>query len=71
MLRETASAPLVLLTTDIPVHGSAGAEALKHVTGPKKPVHAVIEMLKQSGWTTYERFTQTSRTGETCWCGCA
>jgi hypothetical protein len=31
------------------VRGSAGAEALKQVTGPKKPVHAVIEMLTQSG----------------------
>jgi site-specific DNA-methyltransferase (adenine-specific) len=49
VLREAASAPLVLLTTGAPVRGSAGAEALKQVTGPKKPVHAVIEMLTQSG----------------------
>jgi DNA modification methylase len=49
VLREVASAPLVLLTTDVPMRGSAGAEALKQVTGPKKPVHAVIEILKQSG----------------------
>jgi hypothetical protein len=31
------------------VSGSAGAEALKHLTGPKKPVHAVIEMLTRRG----------------------
>ncbi len=49
VLREVASARLVLLTTGIPVPGSAGAEALKQVTGPQKPVHAVIEILKQSG----------------------
>jgi site-specific DNA-methyltransferase (adenine-specific) len=49
VLHEMAGAPLVLLTTGAPVRGSAGAEALKHLTGPKKPVHAVIEMLTQSG----------------------
>ncbi len=49
VLQEVASAPLVLLTTDIPVRGSAGAEALKQVTGPRKSVYAVVEMLAQSG----------------------
>jgi site-specific DNA-methyltransferase (adenine-specific) len=49
VLREVAHGPLVLLTTGAPVRGSAGAEALKQLTGPKKPVHAVIEMLTQSG----------------------
>jgi site-specific DNA-methyltransferase (adenine-specific) len=50
VLREVSNTPLVLLTTDAPVRGSAGAEALKQVTGPtKKPIHAVIEMLKLSG----------------------
>ncbi len=49
VLREVSKTPLVLLTTDAPARGSAGAEALKQVVGPKKPIHAVIEMLKQSG----------------------
>ena len=49
VLREASSTPLVLLTTDVPMHGSPGAEALRQVTGPRKPVHTVIEMLKQSG----------------------
>ena len=49
VLREASSTPLVLLTTDVPMHGSPGAETLRQVTGPRKPVHAVIEMLKQSG----------------------
>jgi site-specific DNA-methyltransferase (adenine-specific) len=49
VLREVASTPLVLLTTDAPTRGSAGAEALKQVTGPERPVHAVVEILKQSG----------------------
>ena len=34
----------VLLTTDRPASGSAGHRALSAVTGPDKPVHAVIEM---------------------------
>jgi site-specific DNA-methyltransferase (adenine-specific) len=49
VLREISSTPLVLLTTDAPARGSAGAEALKQVTGPRKPIHAVIEILKQPG----------------------
>ncbi|HUC36978.1 MAG TPA: site-specific DNA-methyltransferase [Acidimicrobiales bacterium] len=48
VLREVGSTPLVLLTTDAPALG-AGADALRKVTGPKKPIHSVIEMLKQSG----------------------
>ncbi len=49
VLREVTSAPLVLLTTGAPTRGSAGAEALKKMTGPKKPVYAVIEILTKSG----------------------
>jgi site-specific DNA-methyltransferase (adenine-specific) len=49
VLHEISNTPLVLLTTDSPARGSAGAEALKQVTGPKKPIHAVIEMLQPSG----------------------
>jgi site-specific DNA-methyltransferase (adenine-specific) len=49
VLRQVSNTPLVLLTTDAPSRGSAGAEALKQVSGPKKPIHEVIEMLKLSG----------------------
>ena len=48
VLREVCNTPLVLLTTDIPTRGT-GAEALKAVVGQKKPIHAVIEMLKPTG----------------------
>lgn len=48
VLKETSKTPLVLLTTDAPARG-AGAEALKQVTGPTKPIYDVIEMLKPSG----------------------
>ncbi len=48
VLRELGNTRLVLLTTATPVAGSAGAEALKQVCGPKKPISAVIEMLKAS-----------------------
>ncbi len=49
VLHEVGGAPFVLMTTGLPVGGSAGAEALKQLTGPEKPVHAVIEMLTRSG----------------------
>lgn len=49
VLREVGNTPLVLFTTGAPVRGSAVAEALRQVTGPKKPIHSVIEILKQSG----------------------
>ena len=48
VLREAGDTPLVLLTTGAPTRGSAGAEALKQVVGPKKPVRAVVEMLDAS-----------------------
>lgn len=37
--------PLVLLTTDRPAPNSAGNRALAALTGPGKPIHAVIGML--------------------------
>jgi DNA modification methylase len=49
VLHEVTKSPLVLLTADAPAPGSAGAEALKQVTGPKKPIYSVIEMLEPSG----------------------
>lgn len=49
VLREVSDTPLVLLTTDAPASGSTGAQALSQVIGLKKPIHAVIEILKQSG----------------------
>ncbi len=42
------AAPLVLLTTDQPAPNSSGYRALKAVTGPDKPVFAVIGMLDPS-----------------------
>ena len=41
------SPPLVLLTTDRPAPSSTGHRALKAVTGPGKPIYAVIEMLTE------------------------
>jgi site-specific DNA-methyltransferase (adenine-specific) len=57
VLREVSNTPLVMLTTDAPARG-AGAEALKQVVGPTKPIHAVIEMLKPTG---LERLTALCR----------
>jgi len=49
VLRAVGAAPLVLLTADLPARGAA-AEALAQVTGPEKPVFAVIELLGQGGF---------------------
>lgn len=38
--------PLVLLTTDAPIRGSAGFTALQVVLGPHRPVVDVIEILE-------------------------
>jgi hypothetical protein len=48
VLREVGNTPLVLLTTEAPARGP-GSEALKQVVGPKKPIHAVIEILRPAG----------------------
>ena len=37
--------PLVLLTTHVPVPGSAGAKALRVATGPDLPIYDVVEIL--------------------------
>ncbi len=41
--------PLVLITTDLPTPNSTGHRALEAVTGPGKPVHAVVEMEDPDG----------------------
>jgi DNA modification methylase len=48
VLHEVCNTPLVLLTTGAPDRG-VGAEVLRRVVGPKKPIHAVVEMLKPAG----------------------
>lgn len=48
LLQGVCNYPLVLLTPGLPAQGSAGALGLEAVTGPGKPVHAVIQMLDQS-----------------------
>jgi DNA modification methylase len=44
--------PLVLLTTDVPARGSAGAQALSTLTGPNRPVFDVIRLLDPVGRVT-------------------
>ncbi|MEP6622849.1 MAG: site-specific DNA-methyltransferase [Acidimicrobiia bacterium] len=48
--------PLVLLTTHVPPAKSAGASSLDVVSGPGKPIHAVIEMLSPDGQRTLRGF---------------
>jgi site-specific DNA-methyltransferase (adenine-specific) len=62
----TRNARLVLLTTDAPTPGSAGAHALDEVVGEKKPIRAVIEMLRADDWQTLRRFASTKRVSAGC-----
>ncbi len=51
-----AGTPLVLLTTDAPTRQSAGGQALGMVTGPEKPVTAVLEMLNPTHQARLARY---------------
>lgn len=55
------NARLVLLTTDAPAPGSAGAHALDEVVGDRKPIRAVIEMLRATDQQRLRRFAATKR----------
>ena len=58
---EASALPLVLLTTDVPTPGSAGAKALGAVRGPGKPIHDLIELLDpedQQRLETYAKLGQ-------------
>jgi len=46
----------VLLTTNAPRKGSAGAKALEAVVGPNRPIHAVIELLDEEDWERLRGF---------------
>ncbi len=55
------NARLVLLTTDAPAPGSAGAHALAEVVGDKKPIRDVIEMLSAGDQQKLRRYAATKR----------
>jgi site-specific DNA-methyltransferase (adenine-specific) len=55
-------ARLVLLTTDAPAPGSAGALALAEVVGERKPIRAVVEMLDPTDQQLLRRYAATKRT---------
>ena len=59
------NARLVLLTTDAPSPGSAGARALDEVVGDKKPIRDVIEMLNADHQQRLRRYAATKRVSAT------
>lgn len=63
VLREATGAPLVLLTTGLPPRGSTGTEALRQLTGPDKPVFAVIEVLAPSAVQDLRRLREGMHRG--------
>jgi site-specific DNA-methyltransferase (adenine-specific) len=52
--------PLVLLSTDLPVRGTAGCKALEAVRGPGRPVHDALAILSPEG---QERLAQHAELG--------
>jgi site-specific DNA-methyltransferase (adenine-specific) len=64
--QDTEVLPLVLLTTDAPVPGSAGDQALRQMMGEGKPIFALVELLNPEhqatleGWATEGRPTASS-----------
>jgi DNA modification methylase len=62
VLQQTQrSVPLVLLTTDAPAPKSAGAEALKAVMGPKKPVRDLIVLTSAADIDRLGQLARSSR----------
>ncbi len=53
--------PLVLLTTDAPARGTAGAQSLKVMRGPDKPVFDVIELLSVEDQARLRDYAQRGR----------
>ena len=53
--------PLVLLTTDAPGRGTAGAQSLKIMSGPGKPVFDVVELLDTEDQARLHRYAQHGR----------
>jgi len=53
--------PLVLLTTDVPVKGSAGDAALRAVLGPGRAIHDVVELLSAEGSDRLRRYARSAR----------
>jgi site-specific DNA-methyltransferase (adenine-specific) len=49
VLSQVGVAPLVLLTAGLPAAGTPAAVALQQVTGPGKPVRAVVDVASRSG----------------------
>jgi DNA modification methylase len=49
VLHQVGAAPLVLLTAGLPPGNSPAATALQQVTGPGKPVYAVVDVTRRSG----------------------
>ena len=53
-----AARPFLLLTSDLPARGSAGAKALRAVRGPGRPILDAIEMLSVDGQLQLRRYAE-------------
>lgn len=54
--------PLILLSTELPLKGTAGHRALKAVCGPGRPVHAALEFLSSEGQASLRRIFHAANT---------
>jgi hypothetical protein len=50
--------PLLVLTTDLPARGSAGAKALRAVLGAGRPIFDAVEMLSDEGQRQLRRYAE-------------
>jgi hypothetical protein len=56
VLQEIGEGPVVVLTTGRPRPGTPAAETLKRMTGPDKPIYAVVDMLTRDGLDQLQEF---------------
>ncbi|OWY62401.1 hypothetical protein B7486_58645, partial [cyanobacterium TDX16] len=55
--------PLVLLTTDAPVKGSAGDQALAQMLGPGKPIVGLVELVEKLDAGGHQRLRSWAEDG--------
>lgn len=58
VLHDVGEGPVVLLATERPVPGSPGTEALKRMTGPDKPIYAIVDMTTEAGLEELRAFCE-------------
>jgi DNA modification methylase len=56
VLQDVGEGPVVLLATERPMPGSPGTEALQRMTGPDKPIYAIVDITTDEGQVELRAF---------------